>query len=70
MYADGDPIAELPVRLRVLPAAIRVLTPAVRVEAFARSARERVAPPTPSADARRTPAEERSLSSEATQPLS
>jgi YegS/Rv2252/BmrU family lipid kinase len=27
LYADGDPIAELPVTLRVLPAAVRVLVP-------------------------------------------
>lgn len=28
MYADGDPIAELPVTVRALPAAVRVLVPA------------------------------------------
>ncbi len=28
MYADGDPIAELPVTVRVLPAAVKVLVPA------------------------------------------
>jgi YegS/Rv2252/BmrU family lipid kinase len=28
MYADGDPIGELPVRVRAVPAAIRVLVPA------------------------------------------
>jgi YegS/Rv2252/BmrU family lipid kinase len=28
MYADGDPIGELPVRVRTLPAAVRVLVPA------------------------------------------
>jgi YegS/Rv2252/BmrU family lipid kinase len=28
MYADGDPIAELPVRVRALPAAVRVMVPA------------------------------------------
>jgi diacylglycerol kinase family enzyme len=33
MYADGDPIGELPVRVRVLPAAINVLAP-TRVAAF------------------------------------
>jgi diacylglycerol kinase family enzyme len=27
MYADGDPIAELPVTVRALPAAVRVLVP-------------------------------------------
>jgi YegS/Rv2252/BmrU family lipid kinase len=27
MYADGDPIAELPVTVRVLPAAVRVIVP-------------------------------------------
>jgi YegS/Rv2252/BmrU family lipid kinase len=38
MYADGDPIGELPVRVRVLPAAVGVLTPAMRPECFAASA--------------------------------
>jgi YegS/Rv2252/BmrU family lipid kinase len=28
LYADGDPIAQLPVRVRALPAAVRVLVPA------------------------------------------
>ena len=28
MYADGDPIAELPVKVRVLPAAVKVILPA------------------------------------------
>jgi diacylglycerol kinase family enzyme len=28
MYADGDPIAELPVTVRALPGAVRVLMPA------------------------------------------
>ena len=28
MYADGDPIGELPVRVRALPGAVTVLTPA------------------------------------------
>ncbi len=28
MYADGDPIGELPVRVRALPGAIRIITPA------------------------------------------
>jgi YegS/Rv2252/BmrU family lipid kinase len=28
VYADGDPIAELPVRVRALPAAVRILVPA------------------------------------------
>ena len=27
MYADGDPIADLPVEVRALPAAVRALTP-------------------------------------------
>jgi YegS/Rv2252/BmrU family lipid kinase len=27
MYADGDPVAELPVTVRALPAAVRVITP-------------------------------------------
>ena len=27
LYADGDPIAELPVRIRALPAAVRVIVP-------------------------------------------
>jgi YegS/Rv2252/BmrU family lipid kinase len=37
LYADGDPIAELPVRVRALPGAIRVLVPvgAVPTEALA-----------------------------------
>jgi YegS/Rv2252/BmrU family lipid kinase len=35
MYADGDPIGELPVRVRVLPDAIRVLAPATPLPAFA-----------------------------------
>jgi YegS/Rv2252/BmrU family lipid kinase len=30
MYADGDPIADLPVTVRVLPGAVRVLVPAER----------------------------------------
>jgi diacylglycerol kinase family enzyme len=29
MYADGDPIGELPVRVRALPGPVTVLTPAV-----------------------------------------
>ena len=28
IYADGDPIGELPVRVRALPGAVTVLTPA------------------------------------------
>ncbi len=28
MYADGDPIGELPVRVRALPGAVRIITPA------------------------------------------
>jgi diacylglycerol kinase family enzyme len=27
MYADGDPIAELPVTVRALPQAVRVIAP-------------------------------------------
>jgi YegS/Rv2252/BmrU family lipid kinase len=30
MYADGDPIAELPVKVRVLPGAVKVMVPAGR----------------------------------------
>jgi YegS/Rv2252/BmrU family lipid kinase len=37
MYADGDPIGELPVRVRALPAAVSVLTPADPNPAFADS---------------------------------
>jgi diacylglycerol kinase family enzyme len=44
MYADGDPIGELPVRVRVLPGAIHVLTPALGAEAFATSSRGRQMP--------------------------
>ena len=40
MYADGDPIGELPVRVRVLPQAIGVLTGSSPLEAFSRVARE------------------------------
>ena len=32
LYADGDPIAELPVRISVLPGAMRVIVPAARPE--------------------------------------
>jgi YegS/Rv2252/BmrU family lipid kinase len=39
MYADGDPIGELPVRVRVLPQAIGVLTGASPLEAFSRAPR-------------------------------
>lgn len=36
LYADGDPIAQLPARVRALPGAVRVLTPGHRVpSAFA-----------------------------------
>jgi YegS/Rv2252/BmrU family lipid kinase len=35
MYADGDPIGELPVRVRALPAAVAVLVPAGPNPAFA-----------------------------------
>ena len=30
LYADGDPVAELPVTIRVLPGAVRAITPVVR----------------------------------------
>ena len=45
MYADGDPIAELPVRVRALQGAITMLTPADGGEdsAFAQDATESVA---------------------------
>jgi YegS/Rv2252/BmrU family lipid kinase len=41
MYADGDPIAELPARVRALPGAVRVLLPAGGAgrDAFARDLR-------------------------------
>jgi YegS/Rv2252/BmrU family lipid kinase len=35
MYADGDPIARLPVRVRALPGAVRVLTPPMPIAAEA-----------------------------------
>jgi diacylglycerol kinase family enzyme len=44
MYADGDPIGELPVRVRVLPGAIHMLTPAICPDAFATSSRGRRLP--------------------------
>lgn len=34
MYADGDPIAQLPARVRVLPGAVRVLVPMAATDAF------------------------------------
>ncbi len=37
MYADGDPIGELPLRVRALPAAITMLTPAHAGAAFSKS---------------------------------
>jgi YegS/Rv2252/BmrU family lipid kinase len=37
MYADGDPIGELPVRVRALPGAITMLTPAQPGPAFSES---------------------------------
>ena len=40
MYADGDPIGELPVRVRVLRAAIGVIAPATPLEAFSQDAGE------------------------------
>jgi diacylglycerol kinase family enzyme len=44
MYADGDPIGELPVRIRLLPGAVNVLTPALCPEGFATSSRGRRMP--------------------------
>ncbi len=38
VYADGDPIGELPVRIRSLPAAIKIITPVARAGAFAATA--------------------------------
>jgi YegS/Rv2252/BmrU family lipid kinase len=43
MYADGDPIAELPVRVRALPGAIRVLVPEHATHAAFRSRPEAAA---------------------------
>ena len=40
MYADGDPIGELPVRVRVLPGAIGVLSPTVQPDAFSAEPRD------------------------------
>jgi YegS/Rv2252/BmrU family lipid kinase len=37
VYADGDPIGRLPVRVRALPAAVMLLTPAVPGPAFSES---------------------------------
>jgi YegS/Rv2252/BmrU family lipid kinase len=37
MYADGDPIGELPVRVRALPAAVTMLTPVEHGSAFSSS---------------------------------
>jgi YegS/Rv2252/BmrU family lipid kinase len=37
MYADGDPIGQLPVRVRALPAAVMLLTPAAAGSAFLES---------------------------------
>ena len=37
MYADGDPIGELPLRVRALPGAITMLTPALAGSAFSES---------------------------------
>jgi len=37
MYADGDPIGQLPVRVRALPAAVMLLTPAAGGSAFSES---------------------------------
>jgi diacylglycerol kinase family enzyme len=51
MYADGDPIGELPVRVRVLPGAVGVLTPAVRLDPFESSARAQQLPPARRTDA-------------------
>jgi YegS/Rv2252/BmrU family lipid kinase len=46
MYADGDPIGELPVRVRALPGAITMLLPRVEVpgSAFAKSSQPSLAP--------------------------
>lgn len=51
LYADGDPIAELPVLVRALPAAVSVLVPAGERSsaAFATSASEQVPPDRPTA---------------------
>jgi diacylglycerol kinase family enzyme len=51
LYADGDPIAELPARVRVLPGAVSVLVPAgdPPSSAFARAG---AAAPTPDGQAR------------------
>jgi diacylglycerol kinase family enzyme len=35
MYADGDPIAELPAEVEVLPGAVRTIVPAARDETTA-----------------------------------
>ena len=45
MYADGDPIGELPVRVRALPAALRVLVPATAAGASAFLSPARAEPP-------------------------
>ena len=37
MYADGDPIGELPVRVRALPGAVTMLVPAQPGPAFSRA---------------------------------
>lgn len=55
MYADGDPIGELPARVRVLPRALAVLAPATPLEAFSGEPQEVTLPAhagAPSPDAR------------------
>ena len=37
MYADGDPIGDLPSRVRALPGAVRVLVPGLGADAVATS---------------------------------
>jgi YegS/Rv2252/BmrU family lipid kinase len=53
MYADGDPIGDLPVRVRALPGAVRVLVPAdgAAGEAFGSPPTNRFASPAPSPSA-------------------
>jgi YegS/Rv2252/BmrU family lipid kinase len=56
MYADGDPIGELPVRVRALPAAITMLTPASAPESspFAHAPAPATASTPPSGDPAKT----------------
>lgn len=53
VYADGDPIGELPVRIRSLPGAVNVITPVAHADAFAKTAA-----PSIGAEAHGTPADE------------